>query len=81
MKRNLARFPEAGKARQDDEKTVILGQIRRTKNKLEAAHRKFDVTEDDDLIEAVIFEIRSLTAQYRYLLKITKERRYDLVSA
>ena len=54
-------------------KSVILSQIRETSAKLTAAHNRFENECDEDLLDSIIYEIHSLKALYRYLLKMAKE--------
>lgn len=51
----------------------ILDDIRTLCANMERAYARFEFEEDADLIESSIYEIKSLKAQYRYLLRVAKE--------
>lgn len=51
----------------------LLNQIRETSRRLENAYCRFENASDDDLLDSVIYEIQSLKALYRYLIKRAKE--------
>lgn len=55
------------------DKNILLRQIRETADRLNAAHNRFENECDGDLLDSVIYEIQSLKALYRYLLKKAKE--------
>lgn len=55
------------------EKNNLLRQIRETSARLTAAHNRFENECDEDLLDSIIFEIQSLKALYRYLLRMAKE--------
>lgn len=48
--------------------------IRALCDRMEQAYARFEFEQDKDLVEAAIYEIQSLKAQYRYLLRIAKEQ-------
>lgn len=50
-------------------------RISELKREIESARNAFEFQYDDDLIDANIFELNSLMAKYRYLIKLAKE--YD----
>ncbi len=52
---------------------LLLCQIRETSAKLTAAHNRFENECDEDLLDSIIYEIHSLKALYRYLLRLAKE--------
>ncbi len=54
-------------------KNDLLRQIRETSARLTAAHNRFENECDEDLLDSIIFEIQSLKALYRYLLRMAKE--------
>lgn len=54
------------------EKNALLRQIRETSARLTAAHNRFENECDEDLVESIIFEIQSLKALYRYLLRMAR---------
>ena len=51
----------------------IVKQIRDTSQKLECAYERFENEINEDLLDSIIYEIQSLKALYRYLLKEAKE--------
>lgn len=51
----------------------ILDDIRTLCGNMERAYARFEFEQDADLIESSIYEIKSLKAQYRYLLRVAKE--------
>ena len=52
----------------------ILLQIRDTSQRLESAYNRFENESNEDLLDSIIYEIQSLKALYRYLLKQAKEK-------
>ena len=54
-------------------RSLLLRQIRETSDRLTAAHNRFENECDEDLLDSVIYEIQSLKALYRYLLRRAKE--------
>lgn len=52
----------------------ILLQIRDTAQRLESAYNRFENECNEDLLDSIIYEIKSLKALYRYLLKLAKEK-------
>ncbi len=51
----------------------LVSQIRDTSQKLESAYSRFENETNEDLLDSIIYEIQSLKALYRYLLKKAKE--------
>ena len=51
----------------------ILLQIRETSVKLQNAYTRFENESNEDLIDSIIYEIQSLRALYRYLIKQAKQ--------
>jgi uncharacterized protein (UPF0332 family) len=51
----------------------IVRQIRDTSEKLDSAYNRFENEVNEDLLDSIIYEIQSLKALYRYLLKEAKE--------
>ena len=51
----------------------ILADMRTLCENMERAYSRFEFEQDSDLIESAIYEIKSLKAQYRYLLRVAKE--------
>ena len=52
---------------------ALVTQIRDTSRRLESAYSRFENELNEDLLDSVIYEIQSLKALYRYLLKKAKE--------
>ena len=53
---------------------AILLQIRDTSQRLESAYSRFENESNEDLLDSIIYEIQSLKALYRYLLKLAREK-------
>ena len=53
---------------------VTLEQIRDTSKRLESAYSRFENESNEDLLDSIIYEIKSLKALYRYLMKLAKEK-------
>lgn len=51
----------------------LLTEIREVCRLIDNAYNRFEFEEDTDLIESNIYEIQSLKARYRYLLRVAKE--------
>jgi phosphoribosyl-ATP pyrophosphohydrolase len=51
----------------------LLKDIDRITKRLSEAENLFNLAADDDLIEAVIYEEKSLQARYAYLLKLARQ--------
>ena len=54
--------------------TPILDEIRSTVSMIHAMQQWFNTESDADLIEACVFQLESLEARYRYLLRMAKDR-------
>ena len=52
----------------------LLEEIRSTLAMINAMHQWFNTECDADLIEACVFQLESLEARYRYLLRMAKDR-------
>ena len=55
------------------DRDIILTQLRETSTRLESAYSRFENESNEDLLDSVIYEIQSLKALYRYLIKKAKE--------
>lgn len=55
----------------------ILLQIRDTSQRLESAYSRFENECNEDLLDSIIYEIQSLKALYRYLIKQAKEKEIE----
>lgn len=53
---------------------ILLMQIRDTSRRLESAYSRFEIESNEDLLDSIIYEIQSLKALYRYLIKRAKEK-------
>ena len=60
--------------RKGKEKTEnkLLDEIENVKMKLDTAASHFESESDPDLVEAIVYEMKSLSARYRYLLREAK---------
>lgn len=54
--------------------TPLLDEIRSTVAMIHAMQQWFNTESDADLIEACVFQLESLEARYRYLLRMAKDR-------
>ena len=52
----------------------LIEDIHHTLKEMDAAYSRFELTIDSDLVDAAIYEINSLSAKYRYLLRLAKEK-------
>lgn len=68
---NLEKFKAKEKEIQSPEQ-VLFSEIRDVCRKIENAYESFEYEQDEDLMEAAIYEIEALKARYRYLLRIAK---------
>ena len=60
-----------------DRKVQLLNEIREVKRQLDAAYCKFQLCCDEDLIEASIYEMQSLTRKYQSLIKTAKKENLE----
>jgi|GEM_PF-1050424 len=56
------------------EEVPILDEIRSTVSMIHSMQQWFNTESDADLIEACVFQLESLEAKYRYLLRLAKDR-------
>ncbi len=59
--------------KEEDKSAKLLTEIREIKRQLETAYNRFENENDSDLIDACVYELESLTARYRHLLRCAKE--------
>ncbi len=59
----------------------LLESIRDISCRMQALESQFSIQSDDDLIEACIYEMEALRAQYRFLLRRAREAGITGVSA
>ena len=65
-----------------EEKTsddALLEDIRSICRQMDAARARFEMEQDEDLVEASIYELESLKARYRYLIKRAKKEKLSEV--
>lgn len=66
-----------GKLKKADEAPTreeqLLVDIRALKKEMDAAYLRFEYGEDDDSVEAAIYELESLKRRYHRLLKLAKQ--------
>ncbi|MDD6219367.1 MAG: DUF2508 family protein [Clostridia bacterium] len=71
----------AGKLKRNDEgptrEEKLLEDIRTLKREMDAAYMRFEYCDDEDLVEAAIFELESLKRRYHRLIKIAKEENIE----
>lgn len=54
--------------------SALLEDIRSTIIQINSVRRWFDTESDADMIEACVYQLESLEARYRYLIKLAKEQ-------
>ena len=62
------------KNKETTENSEIIEELERITEQFRANEQLFNMMTDDKLIEAVIFEQRSLQSRYAYLLNVAKEK-------
>ena len=62
------------KNREATENSDIISELERITEMFRTNEQLFDMMTDDKMIEAIIFEQRSLQARYAHLLNIAKEK-------
>lgn len=60
-----------------DESMEIVDEIHAVCRSLEIAFDRFRYGEDEDLVDAAIYEIEALKARYRYLIKLAKSKNVE----
>jgi len=63
---------KSGKENVDDGKN-LLWEIETVRESLETVSAHFEYQSDPDLVEACIYEMKSLSARYRYLIREAKK--------
>ncbi|GEM_PF-122967 len=71
----LEKLKKNTEEKSDDDK--LLEEIRGLNASIANAYNRFEYEEDDDLVEAAIFELEALKARYRYLIRLAKEQRLE----
>lgn len=51
---------------------LLIKEINKTKNALDAAYSQFEYVIDPDLIDSCIYELNAIQNRYKYLLKQAK---------
>lgn len=52
----------------------LIEDIKAVLELMDYAERRFNLEQDEDLLEACIYENKALTARYRYLIKMAKRK-------
>lgn len=60
-------------ASEPDEKEKLLSDIRQVSRLINEAYERFEYESDSDLVEAAVYELESLKARYRYLIRLAKK--------
>lgn len=60
--------------RQDESPHPTIESIREVCARMESVESRFSMETDPDLIEGCIYELESLRAKYRYLLRTAREQ-------
>ena len=60
-----------------EKKQRIIEDIKHTKACLDAAYQRFDIECDSDLTDSIIYEIQSLRAKHRFLIRLAKEEEIE----
>lgn len=66
-------MPAVKKSKPLTQRQTLLLELRDTRAALERANCAFNYAQDQDLISAYIYEMKSLQARYSYLLKQIKQ--------
>ena len=62
------------KNKEATENSQLVEELERITELFQANEQLFNMMTDDEMIEAMIFEQRSLQSRYAYLLKIAREK-------
>lgn len=60
--------------KKNNEQTEIIEELEGLKNRIDANETLFNLVSDEEMIDAMIYEQKSLQSRYAYLLKIAKEK-------
>lgn len=60
---------------EDNSEVKLLKEIKDVCRQIENAYASFEYEQDEDLVEAAIYELEALKARYRYLLRIAKAQK------
>mgnify|MGYP006362278527 CR=1 FL=1 len=71
----------AGKLKKNDEEPSreekLLEDIRALKREMDCAYLRFEYSDDEDLVEAAIYELEAIKHRYHRLIKIAKEENIE----
>lgn len=56
------------------EQREIIEELENLKTKIDFNEAMFNLTSENDLVDAIIYEQKSLRSKYSYLLKLAKEK-------
>ena len=56
------------------EQDPLIFEMNEVRQKIQGCQNQFDASDDDDLIDSYIYELESLQARYRYLIKQAKKK-------
>lgn len=62
------------KDKADREQAEIIEELEFIQNRIDANETMFNLASDEEIIDAMIYEQKSLHSRYAYLLKIAKEK-------
>ena len=60
---------------------LLHEELRRTQRELSLAYDRFNEAREPELVEACIYEIKSINARFDFLYRIIKERSGDSLAA
>lgn len=52
----------------------FIDDIEEIKKRLDAVHQRYNLTSDNDLLDSLIYEEKSLLSRYEYLIKTAKQK-------
>lgn len=62
------------KDRAGREQAEIIEELETIKNRIDANETMFNLASEEEIIDAMIYEQKSLHSRYAYLLKVAKEK-------
>lgn len=62
------------KDKAEREQAEIIEELETIKSRIDANEAMFNLASDEEIIDAMIYEQKSLHSRYAYLLKIAKEK-------
>ncbi len=60
-------------SRREEHEADLVYEIHRTRELLEEAYDRFNMENDEMMLDSIIYEIQSLRAKYRFLLKLARD--------